>query len=377
LGEIRARKIIPALTGIRFFAAAYVFVMHYGASAIDKAGVPRPVATLLHNGAFGVSVFFILSGFILAHAHPTVFETQQQYSEYFFARFARIYPIYLLALVIAFPVAVADVPLTGRQAVAVLALVQSWTDAFSHSGNAWIMQAWTLSVEFVFYLAFPFLIGMLRRLGSSVLLGLCVIDAAFIICGGTTTVNPWIDYGGYIHHPIWPLYLPLPLVRGGEFLLGMTLHTIVRRPATITFQPGTGNCILVTGAIALLLSLTDNEQVLGAAAVLVGILIAMIYLADNAFTRLLGSRALILLGNASYALYLLQGPVHAYLGIFLPDPYDRLLAFPIALAVAILAWRFVEIPARLYLLSLVRRRRENAQILPQRNQGAIPMQREP
>jgi peptidoglycan/LPS O-acetylase OafA/YrhL len=376
LAETQTKKLVPALTGIRFFAAAYVFIMHYGASAIAKAGAPRLVATFLHNGVFGVSVFFTLSGFILAHAHPAAFATQRQYAVYFLHRFARIYPLYLFALVVALPVAVADVPLDLRQATAVLAMVQSWTDAFAHSGYAWIMQAWTLSVELVFYLSFPFLIGVLRRLSTSLLLGLCVLDAVFIISGGTTTVTPWTDYGGYVHQPVWPLYLPLPLVRIGEFLLGMLLHTLVTGLLRRAPKISATHCVLVSAAILALLSTTSNERALGAAAVLVGILIAMIYVANNGFTRLLGFPALILLGNASYALYLLQGPVHAYLGICLPTPYDRLLGFPVALAGAILAWRFVEIPARRYLLGLVYRNRESTQILPQANQGAIPMQRE-
>lgn len=352
MAEIRARKLVPALTGIRFFAASYVFVMHYGASAIDKAGASRPITTFLHNGVFGVSVFFILSGFILAHAHQAPFARRGQYADYFIARFARIYPVYLFALVLALPVAVHDVPLTIKAAATVLAMLQSWTDAFAHSGYAWIMQAWTLSVELFFYLSFPFLISVLRRLGSSALLGLCVIDAVFMIAGGTTTITPWIDYGGHIHHPAWPLYLPLPLMRSGEFVFGMLLHTLITRRSHLAIIPGTLLCVLLSASIAALLSVTSNEHAVSVAAVLVGLLITLIYISDGAFTRLLGSRALVLFGNASYALYLLQGPAHAYLGILVPAPYDRLLGFPVTLAAAILVWRWIEVPARRYILAL-------------------------
>jgi peptidoglycan/LPS O-acetylase OafA/YrhL len=352
MGEIRIKKVVPALTGIRFFAAAYVFVMHYGATAIDKAGVPRPIATFLHNGGFGVAVFFILSGFILAHSHPGVFATPRQYAEYFVARFARIYPLYFFALIVALPVAVEEIPLDLKQAAAVLAMVQSWTDAFSHSGYAWILQAWTISVELIFYLCFPFLISLQRRLRTPILLGLCAIDAVFIIVGGTTTVTPWTDFDGYIHHPAWSLYLPLPLVRSGEFFLGMGLQTLITRSLPITVKPRAAHCILLSAAIVTLLSIGSDERVLGSAAILIGILIATVYISDNAFTRLLGCRALILLGNASYALYLLQAPIREYLGIFIPAPYGRLLCFPITLLAAILLWRFVEVPARLYLISL-------------------------
>ncbi|MGO8918781.1 MAG: acyltransferase family protein [Stellaceae bacterium] len=375
MAEVRTRKIVPALTGIRFFAASYVFVMHYGASALDKAGAPWPIATFLHNGIFGVSVFFVLSGFILAHAHPAPFASRGQYADYVIARFARIYPVYLFVLVLALPVAVDDVPLNIKTAAAVLAMVQSWTDAFAHSGYAWIMQAWTLSVELFFYLSFPFLISVLRRFSGSVLFGLCVIDAVFMISGGTTTITPWIDYAGNVHHPAWPLYLPLPLMRSGEFIFGMLLHTLITRPSHITIRPGTPLCVLLSGAIAVLLSITNIENALSVAAVLVGVLITVIYISDGAFTRLLGSRALVLCGNASYALYLLQGPVHAYVGILMPAPYDRLLCFPIALAAAILVWRCIEVPARRYILALRYRPDRRLHIPSERNREVMAIRR--
>lgn len=350
---------IPALTGIRFFAASYVFVMHYGASFLDREGVPHPLATLLHNGGFGVSVFFVLSGFILSHAHAGRFATAAQYRDYFIGRFARIYPVYLLALVLALPVVVPEVPLTTGRTVAVLAMVQSWTDAYARSGYAWIMQAWTLSVELFFYLLFPFVITGLRRVGTAALLLLAVADAAFMISGGTATVTPWVDYGNAVHVPAWPLVLFLPLVRSGEFLLGMLLHTLVRRLPEQS--PRLGAALYpVTAATLLLLSLTRDGRLVTAAALGAGVVIALLYLSENAFTRFLGSPLLVALGGASYALYLLQGPVHAYLLRFVANPYDRLLAFPVTLAASLLVWRFVEEPARRAILAL--RPRERAPV---------------
>jgi peptidoglycan/LPS O-acetylase OafA/YrhL len=342
---------IPALTGIRFFAASYVFVMHYGATFLDQEGVPRPIATLLHNGGFGVSIFFVLSGFILSHAHPGRFVTPAQYRDYFVARFARIYPVYLFALVLALPVAVASVPLTRGRAIAVLAMVQSWTDAYGHTGYAWVMQAWTLSVELFFYLLFPVAITALRRLGSAALVLLLLLDAAFMISGGTATVTPWIELDP-AHTPVWPLPLFLPLVRSGEFLLGMVLHTLVsRRPAAMP-RPGVAPSLATAATTLALLSLTRDPRLITTATLGAGALIALLYLSENAFTRLLGSPLLYVLGCASYALYLLQGPVHAYLRLFVPAPYDRILAFPATLAAALLVWRFIEEPARRAILAL-------------------------
>ncbi len=353
---------VSALTGIRFVAASYVFIMHYGATFLARAGAPRPLATFLRNGAFGVSVFFVLSGFILAHAHPARFKAPAQYRDYFIGRFARLYPVYLFALLLALPIPITSVPLTAKTAVAVLAMVQSWTNAYGHSGYAWIMQAWTLSVEFFFYLLFPFLINMLRRLGSPLLLVACVIDAVFMIDAGTPTITPWTDFAGHVHVPAWPLHLFLPLTRSGEFLFGMLLQTLVLRASPIARRPGSALCLGVTAAIAALLSITRDDRAVAAATVLIGLLIALIYVSDNGFTRLLGCRALYLFGSASYAFYLLQGPSHTYLRMFVPSPYGRLLAFPVTLAAAILVWRFIEEPARRSILSL--RPRDPARTAP-------------
>jgi peptidoglycan/LPS O-acetylase OafA/YrhL len=346
---------VPALTGIRFFAASYVFVMHYGATFLDRAGVPRPIATFLHNGIFGVSIFFVLSGFILSHAHPGQFAAPAQYRDYFVARVARIYPAYLFALLLALPIPLRSVPLTAGRATAVLALVQSWNDAYAHSGFAWIMQAWTLSVEMFFYLFFPFLINMLRRLASPVLWSLCLIDAAFMIGAGTATITPWTDYGGYTHLPAWPLHLLLPLTRSGEFVFGMVLQTLLARRDAGVGRTGGGLCLVLTAVIVALLSATRNDSVVTAATVLTGVLIGLIYVSDNGFTRVLGIRPLYVLGCASYALYLLQGPVHTYLRLAVSHPWDRLVAFPVALAASLLVWRFIEEPARRSILRLLPR----------------------
>jgi peptidoglycan/LPS O-acetylase OafA/YrhL len=60
---------IPALTGVRFFAAIAVLLFHYGASFLERSGIPSPIAQFLHNGYLGVSLFFVLSGFILTYTH--------------------------------------------------------------------------------------------------------------------------------------------------------------------------------------------------------------------------------------------------------------------------------------------------------------------
>jgi peptidoglycan/LPS O-acetylase OafA/YrhL len=338
-------RTVPALTGIRFFAAVYVFVFHFGATALDKAAVARPIATFLHNGSFGVSAFFVLSGFILAHAHPGQFDQPGSYRSYLLSRFARIYPVYFLALLLSLPLVFHD--LTPASAAATLFMVQAWGNAFSTLSWDWVQQTWTLSVELVFYLLFPFLVTRLRRASTPVLLGLWLLDVACLVAGGISVIAPGTDDADRHGIPAWLLRVPMPLPKLAEFILGILLHTLVRRTPGIAQLQGALWPLGVLAAIVLLLSSTDDARVISLATVLVGVLIALLYGSDNAFTALLGSRALVVLGSASYALYLLQQPCHEYLRLYLlPDPYGRFFALPFSVAVSVLVWHFVEEPAR-------------------------------
>lgn len=69
--------------------------------------------------------------------------------------------------------------------------------------------------------------------------------------------------------------------------------------------------------------------------------------ARTRLAALLSSRALLLLGSASYAIYMLQGPVREWVNLIVPSPALAAALNPfVLLAVALAAYRFVEEPAR-------------------------------
>jgi peptidoglycan/LPS O-acetylase OafA/YrhL len=68
-------------------------------------------------------------------------------------------------------------------------------------------------------------------------------------------------------------------------------------------------------------------------------------------TAVLSSKPLILLGGASYALYLLQGPLRAICEQYIPHPFDRFLSPVVTIAAAIAVFQFWEQPCRRMLLS--------------------------
>ncbi|MDX6231026.1 MAG: hypothetical protein QOI76_4416, partial [Frankiales bacterium] len=91
---------LPALTGLRFVAALAVVLSHFSEQRL--VDVPRRLVTFLDGGRTAVSLFFVLSGFVLAYNYAHLSTTDQR-RRFYVARFARIYPVVLLALLVAVP----------------------------------------------------------------------------------------------------------------------------------------------------------------------------------------------------------------------------------------------------------------------------------
>lgn len=335
-----ARSPLNALTGIRFWAALFIFLFHYGAGFAARFPSLRPVSFVLSHGYLGVSLFFILSGFILTYNYDRRLGKTKWISDFFVARMARLYPVYLLALLITLPVLAS--PLTSGQALAVLALIQAWTFPTSTAGYLWITQAWALSIEFFFYLIFPILLRPVCRLSARGILAGIALCWLLIVGIGLPTIGP-------DSHPAMTFlaYVPLPLLRSVEFLLGMLAGrffvqnpTLLRRYAG--FWPTVAVCLGIVGIAATF----EEPRLLSGAVVLMSLLILLLGAGNNLITRMLSRPFMLKLGGASYAIYILQGPVRLWMANVGDSFSIRLLnpAVLIALSLAILFW--FEIPVR-------------------------------
>ncbi len=153
---------LPALTAVRFLVALWVVLYHARYIYV----FPSPLKELVGSGYVGVSIFFILSGFILCYSYlprevePTIF---------WLARFARIWPVYACGLLVTLPIfyetTVARNPSTALTiGIPVVLLAQSW---IPHSVLGWNSPGWSLSAEAAFYAIFPFIlrpaVGTFRR----------------------------------------------------------------------------------------------------------------------------------------------------------------------------------------------------------------------
>jgi peptidoglycan/LPS O-acetylase OafA/YrhL len=344
----RHRRTLPALTGVRFLAAFYVVLFHGSAGLERRLSIPGPLATFLSNGYLAVGLFFLLSGFILSYTYEGQIEGAANRLRFWEARFARIYPVYLLSLAMAYPFA-ADLHFGAR--LAVLGMVQSWNSAIPQLAGAWNYPAWTLSVEAFFYLCFPFVVPWISRRSDRALYAMIAVLLALCIFGHTPVMGlgDWKEQASFLER-----VLPLPILRMPEFLLGVVLGLSFLRnsakPAQIqSRRPRT--IYLAIAATLVTLSVPLGDRV---ALVILPFSVLIYELARGGSwpEKLLSTKVMTLLGGASYAVYLLRYPVvslmHAYVSNMPPLSVrlGELLAPLILVLFSILVFQCWEEPSR-------------------------------
>ena len=159
---------VPSLTGVRGIAALWVVLFHIQGFA-NELGV-RPLFNLpvLRVGWAGVDLFFVLSGFVLMLVHERDFPRLRWPPLLRFAwlRFFRIYPLATIVLLLILALTLVDRDFAAYWTKAsmppnftvgaffrTLFLATRW---WSPTDGDWNQPVWSLSVEILGYVAFPF-----------------------------------------------------------------------------------------------------------------------------------------------------------------------------------------------------------------------------
>ena len=139
---------LRTLTALRFFAAFWVFMFHIQVISHEWDG---SFANFIENGARGVDLFFILSGFVMLHVYEDQISSRRfSFRSYMIKRFARIYPLHLaMVLVFMLLAAVSRSGLDGFWASVLLLHAWALTDGLVLNGPSW-----TISAEMFAYLLF-------------------------------------------------------------------------------------------------------------------------------------------------------------------------------------------------------------------------------
>lgn len=212
LEAANVRRYVPTLTGVRAVAAYLVFLHHYN-PALPGTFVHR----LLDQGYIGVSIFFMLSGFLIYHRYADACINQKNWSwrGYLKNRFARIFPLYALLFWLTAGVGILQgQPMSLRLFVVNLTLLKGFFNDIKFSG---IAQSWSLTVEACFYLLAPFLFTGLRYWGAY---GLSIL----LVCIGLllwATVGQTQSYGLFGSLPFVLFYTFFG--RAFEFVVGIWL----------------------------------------------------------------------------------------------------------------------------------------------------------
>lgn len=325
-----AGRDLPRLTSLRMFAALSVFGFH-----LQKWDVWAP-GRVFAAGYAGVAFFFVLSGFVLTWT----WRFGQPWRWFYWRRFARIYPNHLAVLLVALVVPVVAVNRGGAVATPLNALLlQAWTatDRFVYSLNG---VTWSLSCEVAFYASLPLLLAVLvpRPRGQRWALAAAYFAAcSLVVIQGKLGVNP--------------------VVRGGEFVLGVVVALDLREGRRLRIPLSVPLALLVLAGLAGR-NLTGSTADIPVAMV-TALVLAVAATWDLADRRgVLGHRALIYAGQVSFAFYLVHELVivNLHLKAGLDGSGGALVMLLAAAAAAVVLHELVELPAQRRLVASARQR---------------------
>ncbi|QDQ14692.1 acyltransferase family protein [Streptomyces spectabilis] len=299
---------LPSLSGMRFIAALPVFAFHATSGMNFLRGDVGDFFTDIFKdaGTPSVSFFFVLSGFILTwSARP-----RDTMPDFWRRRMIKVYPNHLLAFAATVVIMLlASDPLEAKKFFTSLFLVQSWVPELPVL-TGMNPVAWSLSCEVFFYLSFPLLLPLVRRLSVRGLwaLGGVLLAVPWLVAlladkavGGT----PLLPGGPLTHEQLWFVYF-FPPTRIVEFVLGIVVARLVLSGA----MPRIG---LVPAALFAVGGFVLNAQVPylyslgGTAAFWVMPLVVAGATADANGTRsIMRGRVIVKLGEMSFAFYLVH-----------------------------------------------------------------------
>ena len=293
------RTTLHNLQGLRGIACLLVLGIHMGGWE-SNFGVAREfLRPFRWFGFAGVDLFFVISGFIIAHTQAGAFGQPRKLPGYLLRRFWRVYPLFWIAMVIAVPLM--------SWALSECA-VDDWgawlTLTPAEYPNYYIPPAWTLNYEVTFYGAFGLLLLLPRRVAPWLLLAWAIVIGAAQILKTDNSFHAATIGQSLVSPLIW------------EFLLGCAVAFAVR-----IFPARFGRLAILAGLLwaagwmtafavpgqpyALCTMVLERSLACGPAAAL--IVYGCIAAERQGTLRL--PKWLQSTGDASYSIYLWHGPV--------------------------------------------------------------------
>jgi peptidoglycan/LPS O-acetylase OafA/YrhL len=405
---------VPALDGLRGVAALLVAGAHY---TTMEGGAPLSEIVQTLTG-LGMTLFFVLSGFVIHYNYSATIARPGGLRLFFVARFARLYPLYILLILFDF----AYTGLTARGACGqigapgehwsglpfYLTLTQTWLYAvicrvsLEYQYGPVAAVSWSISVEVFFYLVYVALAAVIarRRWAARDVISLTaavyvLVVVYFLLCShyeqdinriGLDLFGPPASTdNGYENSLLrWLLYFN-PAARLAEFLAGLAAAHVylATRQRSATLGPAVASAITLA-AIALCVGqhlwlygvIAPGNSFIGRtasqlSAPLVALTVYLIARYETPSSKILSLPLPVRLGAASYSIYLLHEIVPSAfkrLGLQSPDPAVGWVTWTGALVLLVLisgaSYALIEHPARSWLRALLAPRRATALTAP-------------
>ncbi len=347
------RHVIPPLDGLRALAVLLVIWAHLPLGVFGKPG--NLLLLVFQPAYFGVDIFFILSGFLITRILFVSREQGKPVKDFLIRRFARIFPIYYLTILVLAVVA------PGMYLVWSGLYVSNFVFCWDTSRNA-LKHTWSLCVEEHFYLVWPFLVYKLTPKATRTV-SWWLVGIAFALAALITAFPMGLPFDALIYRatPFRMASLAVgALLAYYEQWLWANKGAMVKM-AVVAFVVAA--CVI--GPVGFIKTNWGTAaKMLGFCLASTGVFLTGIasFQTGSLLERVLSKQVLPFIGRISYGLYLYHHVVFYFLGV-LPEPGKAspglvrvALAVGLTFAVATLSFFFVEKP----ILDWVGRRKQAA-----------------
>jgi peptidoglycan/LPS O-acetylase OafA/YrhL len=345
-----AKNYFPELTGVRAIAAMMVYFHHFNYFNTSWLnGLIFGMAKELH---IGVTFFFVLSGFLIAYRYSELVDFN--FRRYFMFRVARIYPMYLLLTTFTLVYfAIKNESISNNELGIYflnITFIRGFFDSFKFS---LIAQGWSLTVEETFYLLAPLIFIVLKfNKNWLYVLPLLFISIGSILVLFFSGLNLYGFFGSFDFMFIYTFF-----GRCTEFFVGIGLALLLKSNTKLpkgstylglffTIMSVYGLYLLqgnglhhsgVTTPLGIFIN-TCVLPILGISLFYYGLLKE-----STIFSKILGSKAFVLLGKSSYIFYLIHlGVFHTIINHYISKNF--LISFVLLQILSIGLFLFIEEP---------------------------------
>jgi peptidoglycan/LPS O-acetylase OafA/YrhL len=315
------------IDSLRALAAIGIIIFHLRVIAIGGV-LPTPdwsqgfIYWVLGSG---VTLFFVLSAYLLSMLAPSYERSSNPILTFYIKRLFRIAPLFFFVIIIW---ADGHIPLSTKFLLNMTFLF----NLFPSSQDSLIFAGWTIGVEMLFYLIFPFLFRALPSLLSK-LGALLASILLFIIVQrhiqSTTLIDPVLKE----RYQLLTIFRHLP-----TFLIGMIAFDVFQRLKNLQYS-GLIALLFVGGTISIFYAIVTGNTFLVETQYWQSIACAMLLVAFGLCPMPGVNAATAFIGKISYSIYLLHGFVIVKMGIIFSHIYDlglpNLVCFGLAILLAL------------------------------------------